>query len=468
MFPYFLTTMAKNWKDGGWGALIQRVDLIRGGDAVSQVREAPFILISKETKLFKDMYAAVQLLKEIDSKFDTLSEMALKTLKDAIDSLRGVTYLAFDKGKLLGVHTNLTSLRNEIRPYIKQITALTEEFLKYADGEKELPLQIVMMLQNILSGTLTPLQNVLASTNGTQQIAYTHESPVSNQQLFPIGPSNNSDFHHIQQYTEQHFPPPVASIPQYGRTVSLPQLLPQMTTESAAKIRKEYEDAAAARRTADTAAAAAKQIADTEAAAAAKRIADTEAAAAQRTADAAAAAEAKLIAVAAAKQITAAETKKQKEEAAAKQTADAAAKQTAAAAKLITAAETKKQKEEAAAKQTADAAAAAKRTADTAAAVKRIAEAAAAKKQKAEAAIKLIATAAADKKKKAEADAAAKKNKEDAAVAAKRTADAAAAKRTADAAAAAAKRTADATAAAAKRPAVPAPVRPATTGRGRK
>lgn len=131
--------------DRKWRVLVKRVDCIN--------TEVLYPIIPKGTKLSIEIHNFLTILKTIDAIFDTQSDIALSTLDTAIKALGAATFMVFDRIKLREVHTNLTELRIVIRPYITQLINAAEVFLKFAEGEKELPVELVQILQNLIATT---------------------------------------------------------------------------------------------------------------------------------------------------------------------------------------------------------------------------------------------------------------------------------------------------------------------------
>ena len=141
----------KHWKDSGWGNLVNRIDYMQADVSASQ--EVKFTLIPENTKLYSDIKDMVAFIKEIDSNFDKLSFIALSSLKNSIDSLGRTTSFFVDKDKLSAAYLNLETLKKEIKPFVVKMREFAEVFLQYIDGKREIPIQIVNMLQKLSSTT---------------------------------------------------------------------------------------------------------------------------------------------------------------------------------------------------------------------------------------------------------------------------------------------------------------------------
>jgi hypothetical protein len=493
MFPYFLTTMAKNWKDGGWGALVKRVDNIRAFEGIYNLMAvldyiANKLIIQIQAVDFGDVDGAKPLLV---SEIQT----ALQTAKKSADPLKnfktGLTSINIDSA----IDTSASQITTKnVNFFDQKIKALSDMLIKTLGGDSIDPFfNLRQSLKEVMIKIISEEFNAINTTTPPLPVSQVNYLPPAGLHDLP-NPVNNQTPHLVVNEAEvakeiadkveaavaKQIAETAATAKEFADKVEVAVANQIAQKEAAHQITKKVE-LAVARRMADreTVEAAAtiqmkakeaedKKIADRVAA---KQIADAEAAATIQM-KAKEAEDKKIADRVAAKQIADAEAEDKKQKAAAmkqKAAEDAEAKKQKAADKKQKAdedAEAKKQKA-AAMKQKAAEDAEAKKQKAAAMKQKEDAEAAAAKKQKEDAA------AAAAKKQKDDAAAAAKKQKEDAAAAAKKQKDdaaAAAKKQKEDEVEAAKKQKKDATAAKPiARPASARPVsaRPVSAGKKR-
>jgi hypothetical protein len=431
--------MAKNWKDGGWGALVKRVDNIRAFEGIYNLMAvldyiANKLIIQIQAVDFGDVDGAKPLLV---SEIQT----ALQTAKKSADPLKnfktGLTSINIDSA----IDTSASQITTKnVNFFDQKIKALSDMLIKTLGGDSIDPFfNLRQSLKEVMIKIISEEFNAINTTTPPLPVSQVNYLPPAGLHDLP-NPVNNQTPHLVVNEAE-------------------------VAKEIADKV-----EAAVAKQIAETAATA-KEFADKVEVAVANQIAQKEAAhqitkkvelaVARRMADR------ETVEAAATIQMKAkeAEDKKIADRVAAKQIADAEA--AATIQMKAKEAEDKKIADRVAAKQIADAEAEDKKQKAAAMKQKEDAEAAAAKKQKEDAA------AAAAKKQKDDAAAAAKKQKEDAAAAAKKQKDdaaAAAKKQKEDEVEAAKKQKKDATAAKPiARPASARPVsaRPVSAGKKR-
>ena len=224
--------------DGKWGRLIKRVDYI--------CTEITFPIIPKGTKLNDEIHKFLNILKEIDAQFDTQGDKALLTLDTAIKSLGVATYIMFDRLKLVQVHTNLKELKAVIRPYITQLIHAAEEFLKFAEGENELPIQLVEILQNLIPHTQQiqqlQYQDVLPTTHQIQQLQYPKVVPTTQQRTYSQPGSHDSFTTTTTTYVETPVPKSSDMHNFHSSQIQEQQLIQQIQKETQIKKAAELKE----------------------------------------------------------------------------------------------------------------------------------------------------------------------------------------------------------------------------------
>ena len=209
-----LNTMVKHWRDGDWGNLVIRVDSL--GAYANTQREIKFPLIPRGTELHQQIRKFLDMMKEINMNFDSLSNEALMTLENAITSLRSGSGLFIDKKKMEGVQKSLKDIRDKIKPEIPRLIAMAEQFLAFAEGSRPIPIGIAQVLQNFTSivqpamGSISPQPYAVSSTvhsnNPTDTVETVYNSSTNTSQngnTTPPPPSLNGYGPSEQQLQQQ-------------------------------------------------------------------------------------------------------------------------------------------------------------------------------------------------------------------------------------------------------------------------